>query len=139
MKCICNFRYAQSRKGGAHFPDVRGLLRYVQFRDDRDDYSSGRTNRWIDGGLGASYPQILARLDQLSPGNRDAYCFSVVISPDPEAMANVDGDPYERFVETIQDAMEEWEAWRLDNDPRPQAGRIEYSFVVHRLEREYGE
>jgi hypothetical protein len=145
MKYICNFRYAQSRKGGAHFPDVRGLLRYVQFRDDRDDHVPGRANRWIDDELGASYPQILARLDQLSPGNRDAYCFSVVISPDPEAMAawrerqDVDGDPYERFVETLQEAMEEWEAWRLDNDPRPQAGRIEYSFVVHRPEREYGE
>lgn len=118
-----------------------------------DDYSSRRANRWIDGGLGASYPQILARLDHLSPGNRDAYCFSVVISPDPEAMAawrerqDVDGDPYERFVETIRETMEEWETWRLDNDPRPQAGRIEYSFVVHRPacpersrgEREYGE
>jgi hypothetical protein len=139
MKCICNFRYAQSKKGGAHFPDVKGLLRYVQFRDDRDDHVPGHANRWLDGGLGASYPQILARLDHLSPGNRDAYCFSIVISPDPEDMAEVKGDPYERFVETIRDTMEEWENWRLDNDSRPQAGRIEYSFVVHRPEREYGE
>ena len=41
MKCICNFRYAQSRKGGAHFPDVKGLLRYVQFRDDPDSAALG--------------------------------------------------------------------------------------------------
>jgi hypothetical protein len=31
MKSICNFGYAQTKKGGAHFPDVRGLLKYVQY------------------------------------------------------------------------------------------------------------
>ncbi len=149
MKCICNFRYARARQGGAHFPDVKGLLRYLQYRDDRDDHipGAGGPNRWIDGGLGSHHREILARLDQLSPGNRSAYCFSVVISPDPEALADVEGDPYERFVETIRDTMEEWEDWRLEHDPSPQAGPIEYSFVVHRPacpersrgERHYGE
>jgi hypothetical protein len=31
MKSICNFGYARTKKGGAHFPDVRGLLKYVQY------------------------------------------------------------------------------------------------------------
>jgi uncharacterized protein YfdQ (DUF2303 family) len=31
MRSICNFGYARSRKGGTHFPDVRGLLKYVQY------------------------------------------------------------------------------------------------------------
>ena len=31
MRSICNFGYARSRKGGAHFPDVKGLLRYIQY------------------------------------------------------------------------------------------------------------
>lgn len=95
--------------------------------------------RWIDGGLGANYRQIMARLDELDPGNPNAYCFSVVISPDPEAMAEVESDAYHRFVEAVQAIIQEWEDWRLAQDKSPQTGRIEYSFVVHRPEREYGE
>jgi len=140
MKSICNFGYAQTKKGGAHFPDVRGLLKYVQYRDDRDDHipGAGGPDRWVDGGLGDSYPKILARLDELSTGNPHAYCFSVVISPDPEAIGQVEGDPHARFVEAIKASMSEWEAWREEHD-KPLAGPIEYSFVVHRPERNYGE
>ena len=146
MKSICNFGYAQTKKGGAHFPDVRGLLKYVQYRDNRNDHipRAGGPDRWVDGGLGISYPKILARLDELSAGNPHAYCFAVVISPDPEAIATwrsrqaVDGDPHARFVEAIKASMSEWEAWREEHD-KPLAGPIEYSFVVHRPERNYGE
>ena len=140
MKSICNFGYAQTKKGGTHFPDVRGLLKYVQYRDNRDDHISraGGPDRWVDGGLGDSYPKILARLDELSAGNPHAYCFAVVISPDPEAIAEVEGDPHARFVQAIKASMAEWEAWREEHD-KPLAGPIEYSFVVHRPERHYGE
>ena len=141
MKSICNFGYAPTKKGGRHFPDVRGLLRYIQYRDDRDDHipGAGGPDRWVDGGLGASYPHILRRLDQLSPANRFAYCHAVVISPDPAAMAEVQGDPHACFVEAVKATVAEWEQWRLDHDRRPQAGPIEYAFVVHRPERNYGE
>ena len=45
MKSICNFGYAQTKKGGAHFPDVRGLLKYVQYqgRSRRSHPRRGRT------------------------------------------------------------------------------------------------
>jgi hypothetical protein len=140
VKSICNFGYARSKRGGTHFPDVRGLLKYVQYRDDRDDHipGGGGPDRWVDGGLGGSYPRILARLDELSAGNPHAYCFAVVISPDPEAIAQVEGDPHARFVEAIKTSMSEWQAWREEHD-KPLAGPIEYSFVVHRPERNYGE
>jgi hypothetical protein len=140
MKSICNFGYARSRKGGTHFPDVRGLLKYVQYRDNRDDHipGGGGLDRWVDGGLGDSYPKILARLNELSAGNPHAYCFAVVTSPDPEAIAEVEGDPQARFVEAIKASMAEWQAWREEHD-KPLAGPIEYSFVVHRPERNYGE
>jgi len=140
MKSICNFGYARTKKGGTHFPDVRGLLKYVQYRDDRDDHiaGGGGPDRWVDGGLGDSYPKILARLDELSTGNPHAYCFAVVISPDPEAIAEIEGDPQGRFVEAIRASMAEWQAWRDEHD-KPLAGPIEYSFVVHRPERNYGE
>jgi hypothetical protein len=140
MKSICNFGYAQTKKGGSHFPDVRGLLKYVQYRDNRDDHipRAGGPDRWVDGGLGDSYPKILARLDELSAGNRHAYCFAVVISPDPEAISQVEGDPHARFVEAIKASISEWEEWREEHD-KPLAGPIEYSFVVHRPERNYGE
>ena len=140
MRSICNFGYAQTKKGGSHFPDVRGLLKYVQYRDDRDDHipGGGGPDRWVDGGLGDSYPKILARLDELSAGNPHAYCFAVVISPDPEAIAEIEGDPQARFVEAIRASMAEWQTWRDEHD-KPLAGPIEYSFVVHRPERNYGE
>ena len=140
MKSICNFGYARSRKGGTHFPDVKGLLRYVQYRDNRSDHipHGGGPDRWVDGGLGDSYPKILARLDRLSAGNPHAYCFAVVISPDPEAIAQVEGDRQSRFVEAVKASMAEWQAWRDEHD-KPLASPIEYSFVVHRPERNYGE
>jgi hypothetical protein len=141
MKSICNFGYARSRRGGGSFPDVRGLLKYIQHRNDRDDHipGAGGPDRWVDGGLGTHYRQILARLDELSPANRHAYCHALVISPDPEVMAQIEGDPQARFVEAVRTAIEEWEAWRLEHDEKPQVGPIEYSFVVHRPVREYGE
>ena len=155
MKSICNFGYARTRRGSGSFPNVRGLLKYLQYRDTRDDHIpvAGGPDRWVDGGLGTCYQHILARLDQLSPANRHAYCHAIVISPDPEALAQVEGDPSSggdlrppegdlrqaRFVEAVQATLEEWEAWRQEHDQRPQAGPLEYSFVVHRPERDYGE
>ncbi len=156
MKSICNFGYARTPKGGSHFPNVRGLLKYITYRDDRDDHipGGGGPDRWVDGGLGSSYPRILARLDELSAGNPHAYCFAVVISPDPEAISQacaacperrrgersecMEGDPQARFVEAIKASMAEWQTWRDEHD-KPLAGPIEYSFVVHRPERNYGE
>ena len=141
MKCICNFGYARTRRGSSHFPNVRNLLKYVQFRDDRNDHipGAGGPDRWVDGGLGDCYPRILVRLDALSPANPHAYCHSVIISPDPQAMAQIEGDPQARFVEAVKATIDEWEEWRQAHDDRPQAGPIAYSFVVHRPERSYGE
>jgi len=141
VKSICNFGYARSKRGGGHFPDVRGLAKYLQYRDNRDDHipMAGGPDRWVDGGLGTCYQHILARLDELSPANRHAYCHVVMVSPDPEALAQVEGDPQARFVEAVRTAIEEWEEWRLTQDDRPQTGALEYSFVVHRPERDYGE
>ncbi len=141
MKSICNFRYARAKQGGGSFPNVRGLLKYLQFRDNRDDHipGAGGPERWVDGGLGTCYQHILARLDELSPANRHAYCHAVVISPDPDALAQVDGDPQARFVEAVKAGIQEWDEWRQEHDRKPQAGAIEYSFVVHRPERDYGE
>jgi len=141
MRSICNFGYARTRKGGPHFPDVRGLLRYLQYRDDREGHipSAGGLDRWVDGGLGDSYPLILARLNELNPANRFAYCHALVISPDPEAMTQIEGDAHARFVEAVKETIAEWDEWRLEHDEQPQAGPIEYAFVVHRPERNYGE
>lgn len=141
MKSICNFGYARSKRGGGSFPNVRGLLKYLQYRDTRDDHIpvAGGPDRWVDGGLGTCYQHILSRLDELSPGNRHAYCHAVMVSPDPEALAQVEGDPQARFVEAVRATLEAWEEWRQEHDRKPQVGPIEYSFVVHRPERDYGE
>lgn len=146
MRSICNFGYVRSKRGGGSFPNVRGLLKYLQYRDNRDDHIpvAGGPDRWVDGGLGTRYQHILGRLDQLSSANRHAYCHVLVISPDPKAMAQIDPSSEEdmrqaRFVEAVRTTIEEWEAWRLEHDEKPQAGAIEYSFVVHRPTRDYGE
>jgi hypothetical protein len=144
MRTVCRFGFARSRQGGAHFPNVRGLLKYIQYRDNRTDHipNAGGPDRWVDGGLGQSYPHILKRLDRLSRGNPRAYCHFVVVSPDPRAIAaaaEVQGDPQARFVRAVQDTVQEWDDWRQKHDAHAQAGPIEYSFVVHRPERNYGE
>jgi hypothetical protein len=141
VKCICNFKYARYKRGGPVIGDVRGWLKYVQFRDDRNDRvpDANSPDRWVDGGLGVCYQHILARLDELSRGNRHAYCHHIVVSPDPQAMAQIRGDPKDRFVEAVRDILQEWDEWRWEHDSRPQAGPIEYSFVVHRPVRAYGE
>ncbi len=41
--------------------------------------------------------------------------------------------------DAVQASLEEWETWRQEHDKHPQVGAIEYSFVVHRPQREYGE
>ena len=154
VKCICNFKYARYKRGGPVIGDVRSWLKYVQFRDDRNDRvpNANSPDRWVDGGLGVCYQHILVRLDELSRGNRHAYCHHVVVSPDPQAMAawrerqDIEGDPSpdgdlrkDRFVEAVRDILQEWDEWRWEHDPRPQVGPIEYSFVVHRPVRDYGE
>ena len=122
MRSICNFGYARSKRGGTHFPDVRGLLKYVQYRDDRDDHipNGGGPDRWVDGGLGDSYPKILARLDQLSPANRFAYCHSIVISPDPQAIEEVDG----RFLVRLRGRSVEPRFLAELDDRSPAAGGV---------------
>jgi len=147
VKSICNFGYARAKRSGGPFPNVRGLAKYLQYRDNRDDHipMAGGPDRWVDGGLGTCYQHILARLDELSTANRHAYCHVVMVSPDPEALAawrerqDVEGDPQARFVEAVRAAIQEWDEWRLVHDDKPQVGPIEYSFVVHRPERDYGE
>jgi hypothetical protein len=141
VKSICNFGYARAKRGSGPFPNVRGLAKYLQYRDNRNDHipMAGGPDRWVDGGLGTCYQHILARLDELSPANRHAYCHVVMVSPDPEVLASVEGDPHARFVEAVKAAIQEWDEWRLAHDEKPQAGPIEYSFVVHRPERDYGE
>jgi hypothetical protein len=141
MRTVCRFGFARSRRGGSHFADVKGLLKYLQYRDDRDGHipGAGGPDRWVDGGLGRSYPEILRRLDALNRGNRRAYCHFVVVSPDPQAMAQVQGDPQARFVQAVEATVQAWEEWRQRHDATVQAGPLEYSFVVHRPERNYGE
>jgi len=48
----------------------------------------------------------------------------VIISPDPQAIAQVEGDPQARFVEAVKATIDEWEEWRQTHDDRPQAGPI---------------
>ena len=141
VKCICKFKYARYKRGGPVMGDVRGWLKYVQFRDDRNDRvpDANSPDRWVDGGLGVCYQHILVRLDELSRGNRNAYCHHIVVSPDPQAMARIKGDPKDWFVEAVRAILQEWDEWRWEHDSRPQAGPIEYSFVVHRPVRAYGE
>ena len=119
MKSICNFGYAQTKSGGAHFPDVTGLLKYIQYRDDRDDHipGGGGPDRWVDGGLGDSYPKILARLDELSAGQSlSPTAIAIVISPDPRGNRGGRGRPHARFVEAVKATIQEWEEWRQEHD-----------------------
>jgi hypothetical protein len=78
VKSLCSFGYARNKRSGAYFPDVRGLAKYLQCRDNRDDHipMAGGPDRWVDGGLGTCYRHILLPDDLIRPARGHATVFA---------------------------------------------------------------
>lgn len=110
---IPDFKYkSPKRRGrGSGHQGLRATLKYLQFREDRDERAkiSGE-DRWVDCGLGKHYREIFANCDRLKSPHVLAWTW--VISPAPDLMVlvpeeqrrDVVMDVTERIVEAYYDA-----------------------------------
>jgi hypothetical protein len=121
---VANVRYQPAAERG--MKRLKGLLRYVQYRDDRDGHISQKEGlkRWTDKGLGHNFQTIAARCDELKSAHVQA--FTWVINPNPDLMALLPEHQREAFVreltETTLDTF--FEARGLETP--------EYAYAIHR-------
>ncbi len=117
----------QSPKGkGA--AQLKGLLRYIQYRDDRDGHIPQQRglDRWVDRGLGSNFQTIAANCEEYKSEHVQA--FTWVINPNPDLMAFVPEKKREQFVRELTEATLErfFEAREMEVP--------EYAYAIHRRE-----
>ncbi len=124
---VTDFAYkGPKRKGrGTGHQGLRATLKYLQYRDTRDDpfQQSDNPERWVDHGLGQHYRAIFETCDQLQ--SKHVLAWTWVISPAPDLMALV---PEEHRRELVLDLTE-----RIVEDFYTERGFEvpEYSYVLH--------
>lgn len=132
---ICNLMYkldaSQSRR------DLIGLLKYMQYRDDRGAHipQFAGFERWFDRGLGDNYRSIARRTMRLSEdkANHDNVLVRMmVVSPHPDLMAALPLHKRQRVLAELTETMMEryFESAGLSVP--------EYSFVIHDPETDTG-
>jgi hypothetical protein len=138
MTCFTDWKYIASGPG-AH-AKARGLLRYVQYRDDKINHipRAGGPDRWVDCGLGGDWREILNNASELQT---DKVLLRVlVIRPPQELVAGLEQvDParwanrrdfLEEVVHRVMDAeMERAGVQRPDGTKQPLD--LPYSYVIH--------
>ncbi len=126
LSVVANVRYQSSRGKGAS--KLKGLLRYFQYRDDRDGHipQEQGLERWVDHGLGSNFQTVAANCDALKSDHVQAFTF--VINPNPDLIRLVPGERHETFVKELTEATIDafFDARHIDG--------IEYSYVYHRRE-----
>ena len=77
MTCFTNWYYIPA--GG--YAKAKGLLTYLQYRDDRDTHipNAGGRDRWTDCGLGRSWREILSNATELENRKTNTLLRSLVI------------------------------------------------------------
>jgi len=126
LSVVANVRYQSSKGKGAS--KLKGLLRYVQYRDNRDDHSPqrDRAERWVDHGLGSNFQTIAANCEATKSEHVQA--FTLVINPNPNLVALM---PEERRVVFVQALTEATVDTFLAE--RGIEG-LEYSYAIHQRE-----
>ncbi len=73
LSVVANVRYQSPKGRGAR--KLKGLLRYIQYRDDRDGHirQDHRLERWVDHGLGNSFQTIAANCAALKSDHVQAF------------------------------------------------------------------
>lgn len=144
MTCFTNWYYIPA--GG--YPKAKGLLKYLQHRDDRDTHipRAGGPERWVDCGLGRSWREILNNAAELENRKTNTLLRSLVIRPPQEDIAlleQVDPERWagrrERMHELVQQVMDaemerrgiEWPGGRQPMD-------LPYSYVLHAPDNKNG-
>jgi hypothetical protein len=123
------FVYADKRD------ELRGKLKYFQFRDDKDgashvrqfDEDGERVRRWIDRGLGDEHWQIFQNCEALATDDlqRNVSARMLVIAPEVHMMQAI---PEERRIAVL----EELTAQTVENwFERMDLPTAEHAFVIH--------
>lgn len=117
--------------------DLIGLLKYVQYRDDRDNHMPqvNDLERWYDRGLGNNYRSIANHAMRLADdkANKDNVLIRMmVVSPHPDLM---DALPKHKRNRTIAELTETMIERYFDNAGLPVP---EYAFVIHGPETDDG-
>ncbi len=132
---ICNLMYKLDTREGRS--DLLRLLKYVQYRDDRDQHipqMDGR-ERWVDRGLGDNYRAISRtcyRLSQDKANPDQVLARMLVVSPHPDLVAALPHDWRHAALRDLTEAMIE-NYFEANDLPVP-----EYAFVIHDPQTESG-
>lgn len=125
---VCNLMYRHDSRAARG--DLIGLLKYTQYRDDRDHHipQHDGLERWYDRGLGNNYRSIANRLMRLSAdriNKDDVLARMMVVSPHPDLVAALPARQRQRALAELTETMMEryFEARDL---PVP-----EFAFVIH--------
>ncbi len=123
---IANVRYQTPKGRGAK--QLKGLLRYLQYRDDRDGHIPQHRGleRWVDHGLGGDFQTVAARCEAFKSAHVQA--FTWVINPNPDLVSFVEETRREAFVRELTERT-------LENFFEARGIEIpEFSFAIHRRE-----
>src|SRR5579864_8521540 len=102
LSVVANVRYQTPKGKGAS--KLKGLLRYVQYRANRDDHipQRSRRERWVDHGLGDNFQTIAANCEAIK--SKHVQAFTLVINPNPDLVALVADDRRVAFVRELTEA-----------------------------------
>ncbi len=124
---VTDFAYkGPKRKGrGTGHKGLRSTLKYLQFRDNRDQHlrQDDDAERWVDHGLGQHYRAIFEQCDRLQ--SKHVLAWTWVISPAPDLMALVpEAERRDLVLDLTECIVEDYYTARGFDVP-------EYSYVLH--------
>jgi hypothetical protein len=123
---VANVHYQSCKGRGA--AKLKGLLRYVQYRDDRQGHITQKADpdRWADHGLGSTFQAIASQCEAWKSEHVQA--FTWVINPNPDLMALIPVGEREAVVRDLTErtVRQFFEARGLETP--------EYSYALHRRE-----
>ena len=101
QRIIANVKYQSSNGKGAG--KLKGILRYIQYRDDKDGHipQERGLERWVDHGLGGNFQTIASNCEAFKSEHVQA--FTLVINPNPDLIAFIKEDDREAFVRDLTD------------------------------------
>jgi hypothetical protein len=132
---ICNLMYKLDTRQGCS--DLLRLLKYVQYRDDRDQHvpQMDGLERWYDRGLGDNYRTISRacfRLSQDKINQDQVLARMLVVSPHPDLVAALPKRLRQTALRDLTETMVE-RYFEANHLPTP-----EYAFVIHDPQTESG-
>jgi hypothetical protein len=137
MTCYTNWYYIPA----GNYAKAKGLLTYLQYRDDRDTHipRAGGPDRWTDCGMGRSWREILSNASELESRKTNTLLRSLVIRPPQEQIAELENVDAERWAdrrelmhELVQRVMDdEMQRRGIQWPGGTQPLDLPYSYVIH--------